>query len=164
MKAKLLQPARRMIADICDRQNSRRAARKTAAAPEVGIFFVVDGKNLFIDGTPLPQASGYGDFLIHEADHYGFWDQLLASHAVPGSEYDEIPRGRVVYSKSTLSFTLFADCCILKDEVMVEKIADWMNLPSKTKVETDPHYRCPGCMKAARTAALLDTGELSTIR
>ena len=39
------------------------------AAPKVGIFFVVDGKHPTIDGTPVNRASGYGGFLIHEADH-----------------------------------------------------------------------------------------------
>jgi hypothetical protein len=29
----------------------------------------VDGKHPFIDSMPVNQLSGYGGFLIHEADH-----------------------------------------------------------------------------------------------
>jgi hypothetical protein len=43
-------------------------ARKRAA-PKVGVFFVVDGKHPIVDGMPMNQVSGYGGFLIHEADH-----------------------------------------------------------------------------------------------
>jgi len=42
-------------------------ARKRVA-PKDGVFFVVDGKHPFIDGMPVNQVSGYGGFLIHEAN------------------------------------------------------------------------------------------------
>jgi hypothetical protein len=43
--------------------------RTKEAAPKVGIFFVADGEHLIVDSMPVNQVSGYGGFLIHEADH-----------------------------------------------------------------------------------------------
>ena len=144
-QSKFLQE-RKVLATIAKRQKAKAAADKIAAQPEVGIIFVV-GNTPFIDGTPLNEAGGYGDCKIHDKDHYGYWDQLVENHLVPSIEYDEVPRGRVVYNIKTRSFVLFLDRCIIKNTVMVEKIKDWMHLPSNTPVETDSHYRCPGCMK-----------------
>jgi hypothetical protein len=39
----------------------------------------------------------------------------------------------------------FADRCILKDEPMVEHLLAELHLPSITKKESDPHYKCKKC-------------------
>ena len=47
-----------------------------AAAPSVGIMYVVRGK-LLIDATPLAKAGRYGDFAIHERAHIEYWAELV---------------------------------------------------------------------------------------
>ena len=62
-------------------------------------------------------------------------------------EYEEAPRGRVMYNTKSQRFTLLADKCILKDKRIVSKIMSEMNLPSKnTDKGTDSHYRCFACL------------------
>ena len=97
--------------------------------------------------TPLAQAGHYGDFAIHERDHYQYWAQLVRSGAVPDIEYEEYPRGRVSYDERTDKFTLLADHCILGRKSLVSKILSRMNLPVRgAKVDTDSHYRCYRCL------------------
>ena len=56
----------------------------------MGIIFLV-GDNLFIDGTPLNQASEYGDFRIHDKGHDAFWEELLRADAVPPMNTGNFP-------------------------------------------------------------------------
>jgi len=62
-------------------------------------------------------------------------------------EYEEFPRGRIVYNIKTEMFLLLADRCILKKGSLVKKIIKQLDLPvAKTKGATDPHYRCFRCL------------------
>jgi len=133
-----------LLANIADAAQKRRAS-KVAGAPEVGIFWVVDSKPV-IDGTPLNEAEDYGGFKTHARSHDQMWSVFRRNNIVPRDlEYDEVPRGRVVYDIKTRTFTFYADRCILKNKQLVNKIKGSMNLPSSVKDSTDSHYRCPGC-------------------
>jgi hypothetical protein len=135
---------RQMLAEIYESAQTRKKLR-VAGAPEVGIFWVVDGKPL-VFGDPLNDAEQCGEFKNYEEDHIHLWKFLQRNGIVPpDSEYEDYPRGRVVYNTKTGSFMLFADRCILKDEPMVEHLLDELHLPSTTKTESDPHYKCKKC-------------------
>ena len=129
-----------------------RAARKLAAEPEIGIFFVYDGR-LLIEGTQLSAGEPYGSFKGHAIGHPAFWHTLQRNGVVPTDvEYDEVPRGRVGYDMKELKFYVFADACIRKDSHMMERIEREMNLPSADTAPPAPdsHYWCPGCAKSRR--------------
>jgi hypothetical protein len=82
----------------------------------LGIFWLVDGK-LLIDSAPLSECEQYGDHLNYPGSHIDVWEQWLRIGKVPApSEYEEFPRGRVIYSTrtSTRTFTILADRCILQ--------------------------------------------------
>ena len=123
----------------------KRAARITE--PRVGIFWLVDGK-LLIDSTLLSAAEKYEDFRIHSGNHVSVWEKFQQNGTAPREmEYEEAPRGRVMYNAKSQRFTLLADKCILKDKRIVSKIMSEMNLPSKNmEKETDSHYRCFACL------------------
>jgi hypothetical protein len=114
----------------------------------IGIFWVVRAK-LVIDSTPLGAAEPYGDHLTHPRSHIDVWEGWRVGSRVPGeTEYEEFPRGRVMYNTKTQRFTLLADKCILKDKRMVRKIVSELNLPTKsTDKGTDAHYRCSACLQ-----------------
>jgi hypothetical protein len=117
--------------------------------PHVGIFWVVRGK-LVTDSTALSDGEPYGDNLTHPRSHIDVWEQWRLGSKVPGeSEYEDSPRGRVVFNTKTRRFSLMADRCILKDENVVKKIMSELHLPSKiTDTGTDEHYRCTVCLRA----------------
>ena len=116
--------------------------------PHVGIFWLVNGK-LSIDSMPLGEAEPYGDHLTHPRSHIDVWGQWRLDGKVPGeSEYEESPRGRVMYNTKTQRFTLLADRCILRDKGVVSRIMSEMHLPGEnTDKGTDAHYRCSACLQ-----------------
>ena len=134
------------INSIPTRKRKDRPESAGTNGPKLGIIFYARNK-LFIDGTPLKEASDYGDFKIHDKGHDAYWEELVGAHAVPGGEFDEFPRGRVVYDTRTRRFTLYLDRCILAREDVVKKIMKRMRLPKTTAIDGDLHYRCAACMR-----------------
>jgi hypothetical protein len=97
----------------------------------LGIFWLVDGK-LLIDSAPLSECEQYGDHLNYPGSHIDVWEQWLRIGKVPApSEYEEFPRGRVIYSTrtSTRTFTILADRCILQRKDLFATIKVDLHLP-----------------------------------
>jgi hypothetical protein len=94
-------------------------APKAALAPTqpaVGIFWRVAGV-LVVDRSTLGNAEPYGDCITHAAGHYDRWQEWQAiggaGRALAGypdliatTEYDEWPRGRIVYETPARRFVL----------------------------------------------------------
>jgi hypothetical protein len=152
MKAKLLQP-KEAPAIGAEYPHAKRAAPPFPQIAEVGIVFSL-GNDLFIDRTPFNAAPAYADRATHEKGHDRYWDELQKAQLVPTLEYDEVPRGRVVYNTKTKEFVLYLDRCISRHSDLVERIIYQMHLPSTTMVAADEHYRCPGCISAGGAAEL----------
>jgi hypothetical protein len=117
----------------------------------VGIFWLVDGK-LVMDCTALSMSENCSAFKVHPGDHCLVWEKLQRSGAVPADvEYEEYPRGRVMYDTKARRFSLLADRCILKNKRVIRDIISKMKLPSKnTDMGTDSHYRCFRCLHGRR--------------
>ena len=120
--------------------------KKTDQAQYVGIFWLVHGK-LLLDSTLLSEAAPYGDHRDHPRSHIDVWEQFQRLGKAPReSEYEEFPRGRVIYDSASATFTLFADKCILERKDLIAQIKDALHLPKQTALDTDPHYRCWSCL------------------
>jgi hypothetical protein len=122
--------------------------RKPLQQPEpcVGIFWLIDSK-IIIDTTALSEAGKYGDFKIHDGDHVTHWAEMEKRGEVPrGSEYEELPRGRVNFDTRTQQFTLRADACILRETSVVKELLRLMHLPVDSVLSSDKHYRCSRCL------------------
>jgi hypothetical protein len=125
-----------------------------AAAPAVGIFWVIAESGgptmLLVDLAPLDEAEPYGDFLTH-GGHYDHWLSLarlgagaLRRRGLPTaptwSEYEEWPRGRVVYHVVARRFTVYVDRQLRKAS-WPTLIARRFGLPEDGfDLAGDPHY------------------------
>jgi hypothetical protein len=119
--------------------------------PAVGVFWRVNGV-LVIDRSTLDEAEPYGDCITHAAGHYERWQEWqalgiarLAATGYPelilSSEYDQWPRGRIVYETPTRRFVLYADRRLQKYEIIdALKTAFGLN-EAEVIVKSDPHYR-----------------------
>jgi hypothetical protein len=123
-------------------------AKRRKKQPHVGIFWLVHGK-LVIDSVLLSEAEPYGNHLTHPRSHIDVWEQWRLAGKVPAeSEYEEFPRGRVMYNTKTQKCTLLADRCILGDKDVVSRLMSELHLPSEnTDKGTDAHYRCSACLR-----------------
>lgn len=129
---------------------ARRVSRKSPAAgaePHLALFWLTDA-GLVFDQTPLSQAERYSaTHLIHPGDHIHVWARLQREGKVPTDvEYEQPPRGRVVYETATKMFVVLADRCILSRPELVTEIRQALHLPPHTRTETDAHYRCFSCL------------------
>jgi hypothetical protein len=121
--------------------------------PMVGIFWLFNGQ-LIYDTCLLSDGEDAGDFIDHPNSHADYWEELQRLGVVPHDiDYEEPPRGRVLFMKLSGRFALYADRCILKRKSVVNQIKKAMSLPaSQTDVGSDGHfghYKCSKCMEAS---------------
>lgn len=93
------------------------------AAPHVGFFWFVKEEgawHLIADAIPAAGAEPYGDCLTHPGGHYDLWTNLAAKGAawlkangypiiIALSEYEDHPRGRVVFDTASAAFVVYFD-------------------------------------------------------
>ena len=129
-------------------------APKAALAPTppaVGIFWRVNDI-LVIDRSTLDEAEPYGDCIGHAAGHYERWQEWqalgiarLAATGYPelilSSEYDQWPRGRIVYEMPALRFMLYADRRLQKPGIIGALKAAFGLNQVEVIVRSDAHYR-----------------------
>ena len=99
---------------------------KDSCTPEpcVGIFWLFDGKLIF-DSTPLSKAEPYSTALTHPTGHIDYWTQLQHTGAVPADvEYEEPPRGRIVFYEREQRFHMMADKCILSQRTVADYVRE----------------------------------------
>lgn len=121
----------------------------------VGPFWVItEGgrQRLLAVATPLEDATQYGGMLTVETGHYEYWARLakrgsarLRGDGLPTapvwSEYEEWPRGRVIYDMERRRFVIRADPK-LHGPRFIEMIAAHFELDArKVRVLDDDHYR-----------------------
>jgi hypothetical protein len=116
---------------------------KVASTPEVGLFWCDLVGNMYSETVPLPNAEDYGEFKILDTAHINVWDKAIrANRKWAGKEYEEIPRGRVVYHRDPKNpeFVIYMPKQISKFK---SKILARFNLPTgHTRFDfSDEHYR-----------------------
>jgi hypothetical protein len=132
---------------------------EAAIPPSVGIVWGVrEGTGqlqLVVDRTLLAAAEPYGDFLTHPRGHLEVWDSWrrlgprgLAQRGLPAliawHEYEQFPRGRVVFDKVSKRFTLYADRMLQGPRVLNNVLRAFGLDPAGCTVRSDPHYRTHG--------------------
>jgi hypothetical protein len=124
-----------------------RLARATSE-PRLGIFWLFK-RTLLIDSIPLSQSEQYSHHRGYPHSHIDVWEKWRRKGTVPmETEYEEFPRGRVVYDIQSQTFTLLADRCILEEKELIARIKRELHLPKDTTLEPDGHYRCFNCLYA----------------
>lgn len=132
--------------------SKQRTAARASCEPMVGIFWF-HNSDLVVRGTPLPEAEEYGDCLTSPISHIDCWTELQHNGKVPRDvEYEEPPRGRVVFDVRKKQFFVYADRCILMRQDVVRQIVARMALPPDVTTASDAHYRCYRCIYHPRTS------------
>ena len=84
--------------------------------PKVGIFWIYN--NQIIGKTyTLSEVEKYGDFLSPILGHYEYWEEIQKQ--VPElyyEEYENIPRGRVVFDRIKNKFVLLSSKKIIRNQ------------------------------------------------
>jgi len=141
------QRLREYLDEVHRRNEESRAQReRLVGSPEVGIFWVVNGK-LILLGAWLEEAKTTGRFAHYPIIHEKAWSLCQRVGAVPRDmQCDDPPRGRVDYDKVTQKFHLYADPCIIGNTDLLEKIRQALNLPPEILIQSDNFYQCVKCL------------------
>lgn len=127
----------------------------TSLPPRVGIYWGIihstEDLELVTDMTSLAEAERYGEFLTHPRGHYDVWEawrrsgprglaRLKLPKLITWTEYETLPRGRVVYHVSHKHFTIYADRRLQRTSFS-QKIANDFGLASSSySIASDTHY------------------------
>jgi hypothetical protein len=123
----------------------------TALTTSVGIFWRVSGC-LVVDYSAVSHAEQYEDCVTHACGHYERWlqwqmvgDKALDAAGFPKSilwtEYDEWPRGRVVYEVPANRFVLYADPDLQRPAIVALLKTILGIATADVAVKCDLHYR-----------------------
>jgi hypothetical protein len=119
--------------------------------PAVGIFWLVSGI-LVVERSTLDEAEAYGDCITHSAGHYERWEEwqrlgaarLVAMgypEIITTTEYEDWPRGRVVYETLARHFVIYADRRLQKPNVIGSLRTAFGLNQAEVIVRSDAHYR-----------------------
>lgn len=122
-----------------------------AHGPSVGIFWVVETgpgeARLLTAGCSLEAAEPYGDFLTFAGGQAWEGWRTIKDHdpalrtVVRTFEYEDWPRGRIVFDQMKKLFILYADRKLMLPDTITQIQARFALSPDKTIVETDFHYQ-----------------------
>ncbi|RWB73239.1 MULTISPECIES: hypothetical protein [unclassified Mesorhizobium] len=127
-------------------------------AGQVGYFWLLVDREghdaIFADTLDLASAETYGELLTHPGGHYVFWEKMkrrgsawLRARNLPAallsSEYEDWPRGRVVYSPSQECFFVYADARIQTPSRIALVTERFQISGSNVVISGDSHYRPP---------------------
>jgi hypothetical protein len=121
----------------------------------VGIFWAVQAQGsapILLEHRCSPnEAEPYGCMLGCAHAHYEVWERWRknigtrpagVTSPIAMSEYEEWPRGLIVYDTESERFVLYADTQILRRPVLMAAIHDRFGLPAdRTDAKPDNHYR-----------------------
>lgn len=115
-------------------------------APQIGIFWIIgQGKNAIIAdlAEPMQTSTEIAGFRDSPNDHIRSWPQIRALHPdASGKEYDDVPRGRVVYNTTEKKYKVFVPPGTTK--MIQNKILSAFSLPTAATVFIDDeHYGKP---------------------
>lgn len=134
-----MDPAGRNDGPLMKRESETDSPQQT---PCVGIFWFVmqaGRPKLLTCQTPWRDAEDYGDFKTEAMAHYDFWPGLRKRLKLVG-EYEDWPRGRVVYHVRDEVFTAFIDRQLSGDGFRAAILDAFHLPPERTRFAFDAHY------------------------
>jgi hypothetical protein len=101
----------------------------------------------------LAAAEEYGDFITCPHGHYEVWEgwrtRRAADLIVRDAEYEEWPRGRVVFNSIKGQFIVYADKQIPQGEL--QRVPEYFGIPAGRVVfMTDDHYQSTRSLQTGR--------------
>lgn len=113
--------------------------------PRIGIFWVYQQK-LISKSILLSQASyssvGIADCSFSHIDVWELEKVYLPEYPkLFDSEYQALPRGRIVFDKKNSTFSMFADRKIVRSKLHRQMVVNAFSLQAQKRIwRTDPHY------------------------
>lgn len=115
----------------------------------VGIYWIYQ-KQVLADSVPWPEGERYGDYVNGLSDHYTHWARFQRQRPeLRRYEYEQVPRGRVIYNTVSATFTVLGSERFIRDEAQRALVLEAFHLPpGQTRFKADDHYGpVPGMLR-----------------
>lgn len=111
---------------------------------KIGIFWYYDQK-LMVKASALTEVKPVAGYADYEVTHHEVWDSLRFSNPeLFDDEYDEVPRGRVIFNANQNLFYVYSSAKLISDRIFQGKVLEQFILPrAKTIFKADEHYEPP---------------------
>ena len=110
---------------------------------KIGIFWFYKNTVLGIAEDICQGFKGYNGLIDSNFDHVNIWETLELKTQFPelsNMEYEQIPRGRILYSSKQNKHIIYMDKTLFELE-MKQKIAEFFNINlNQASWKKDPHY------------------------
>ncbi|TPI65546.1 hypothetical protein FJ420_11760 [Mesorhizobium sp. B3-1-3] len=122
----------------------------------MGFFWIVVDRNcrdaILADAIGLADAEHYGELLTHPGGHFDYWETMKQrgpawlrgkklSAQLLQTEYEDWPRGRVVFSPNEACFFVYADARIKTRARIALVRAAFQISDVNLMIREDSHYR-----------------------
>ena len=119
---------------------SPKPRRQKLPVGKVGIFWVHRGE-LLAAPFALEAGEDYGDAINGPTDHVKFWPEFQTIHReLRELEYQDVPRGRVLYMKPDRQFLVYMDKTLHTAKVKSAIRKTFGLAASNTRFLLDAHY------------------------
>jgi len=110
---------------------------------KIGIFWILRDESLDGYKEDVENGEEYGKTIQPTYDHFTYWQKFVLRHPeLILLEYDDIPRGRVIYRKDYNQFWIISSKEIIKSQDLLKKILQFfdINNPENVRFIWDEHY------------------------
>lgn len=108
--------------------------------PQVGIFWWRDGQ-LLASSCAVEQGEAAGEWVNGRRDHVTFWPVLQRQFPnLRSIEYEDVPRGRVIYCRSSKVFKVYMDAKLFTRPIKRVIRVRFGLAAAKVRFGKDPHY------------------------
>jgi hypothetical protein len=137
-----------------------------AETPQLGIFWLVQTSSgetrLLAAGCPLDQAEPYGDCLTYGPGHYETWAQWRHDRTVDPAlralvrshEYEDWPRGRIVFDRSRDLFIIYAGRKLMTTATIARLKTQFLLPTERIEIQSDFHYQSKETPNLLRTRSM----------
>ena len=107
----------------------------------VGIFWIYQ-EQIFAKTMPVDTIKPIMGYVDSDLAHYTVWDEIVRRHPeVYLFEYEEIPRGRVIFDRNKMQYIVYAHPGIIDDKKKRLLIVEKFGLREKSVLfKRDEHY------------------------
>ena len=115
---------------------------KKHATAKIGIFWIHKSK-LYSKSIALDRVKSINGFIDSDFAHYKVWDEILSQNKdLYLYEYEEIPRGRIVFDVKQKLFIIYSNYDIINLDEAKRLIMDTFGLDNKAvSFQYDAHYK-----------------------
>lgn len=108
----------------------------------VGVFWIYEGE-VYHKAVSVDDITPINGFIDSDLAHYEVWDEIQRKNpAFYLYEYEEIPRGRVVYDTVKKYYVVYANSTIIKSPIHRKRIAETFEVDrNRIKFFEDEHYK-----------------------